>query len=43
MTERHRRSSAVHEREMREQPCQRWSVRLEDAVNDAQPRTPETR
>jgi hypothetical protein len=42
MTERQRRSPAGHEREMRQEPRQRWSVRLEDAINDAQLRTPET-
>jgi hypothetical protein len=42
-TERQRGNPARHEREMRQEPCQRWSVRLEDAINNAQLRTPETR
>ena len=41
VTERQGRGPAGHECETRQQPCQRWSVRLNDTLDDAHLRMPE--
>ena len=43
MTERQRRGPAWQKRQIRQYPSERGSVRFEDAINDMDLRTPETR